>query len=233
MFILFFPFPFSLLKPTVFGLFLVTNSLPWCPPLQPSPHLTSLWKPSLSPCLSSVASPDHPQQQIIQYLCLITCYTSSPLSFQPPTHPLSPLQNIPALFLNLSSVHSSTTSPLSLSLYAPSPVTPPHVSSRLPRYHPPFSSSIPSSLFRFQTPFGWSIGLSLANDSEVVWTVVDSLLELQLPYIPLIHSSLHWLMERGVTGQPFIVEEAGTEKQINTGGTFGLILDSLFWSHCQ
>lgn len=32
----------------------MTSSLPWYPPLQPSPHLTSLWKPSLSPCLSSV-----------------------------------------------------------------------------------------------------------------------------------------------------------------------------------
>lgn len=161
---------------------------------------------------------------------LVTHRLLSHSNLPPVFHPLPPKKYTSTL--SLSSVHSPTTSPLSL--YAPSPVTPPHpASSRLPCYHSPFSSSIPSSLFRFQTPFGWSIGLCLANDSEVVWTVVDSLLEVQLPYIPLMYSSLHWLMERGVTGQPFIVEEAGTEKQINTCGIFALILDSLFWSHCQ
>lgn len=122
------------------------------------------------------------------------------------THPLlsSSLCNIPIPFL----------SPLPLPNFFFFPLCEtPHTSSRLSCYHPLLFSPIPWSLFRFQTPFGWSIGLSLANDSEVVWTVVDSLLEGQLPHIPLIYSSLHWLMERGVTGQPFIVEEARAENK--------------------
>lgn len=71
----------------------------------------------------------------------------------------------------------------------------------------------PGRSFGFPTPFSWSIGLCLVNESEVVWTVVDSLLEGQLPHIPLIYSSLHWLMERRVMGQPFIVEEAWPENK--------------------
>lgn len=95
----------------------------------------------------------------------------------------------------------------------PSSARRPCTSGRLSCYHPLLFSPIPWSLFWFQTPFSWSIGLSLANDSEVVWTVVDSLLGGQLPHIPLIYSSLHWLMGRGVTGQPFIVEEAWPENK--------------------
>lgn len=86
-----------------------------------------------------------------------------------------------------------------------------HTGSRLRCYHP--LSSDPWSLFRFQTPFSWSIGLPSAQDTEVVWTVVDSLFEGQLPDIPLIYLSLHWLMEREVTGQPFIVEGAWPENK--------------------
>lgn len=91
---------------------------------------------------------------------------------------------------------------------------------RLSRYHPLLLLllffPIPWSLFWFQTPFGWSIGASLENDSEVVWTVVDSLLGGRLPPLPLIYSSLHWLMDRGVQRSTFYYGRILTWKQINT-----------------
>lgn len=123
--------------------------------------------------LYMLASQDHPKLKIIRYLitCPITCYTSLPLStiFQ------SPLLLLRSLY----------------------PARPPTPAADCRAIMPLLFSPIPLSLFRFQTPFGWSIGLSLANDPEVVWTVVDGLLEDQLPHIPLMCSSLHWLMEKG------------------------------------
>lgn len=93
---------------------------------------------------------------------------------------------------------------------------------RLSCYHPLLLlvSPIPWSLFWFQTPFGWSIGPSVENDSEVVWTVIDSLLGGQLLLIPLIYSSLHWLMERGCQRSTFCYGSILTQKQINTFSLF-------------
>lgn len=123
--------------------------------------------------------------------------------------PLQPILQIPFKY--------STTTQRHLLVSLLSTVRPPTPCGRLLCYHHPLLfASIPWSLFRFQTPFGWSIGLPSVNGSEGVWTVVDSLLEGQLPHIPLIYSSLHWLMEKGVTGQAFIVEEAWPKRQINT-----------------
>lgn len=148
----------------------------------------------VSLCLLALS--DHPQQHIIQYL--FTCLS------RPTYCILFSMQYSSTLFFPLP--------PLPSFRAPPSSARRPCTSGRLSCYHPLFSP-IPWSLFWFQTPFSWSIGLSLANDSEVVWTVVDSLLEGQLPHIPLIYSSLHWLMGRGVMGQPFIVEEAWPENK--------------------
>lgn len=144
----------------------------------------------------------------------------SPMStfFRPPTatdHPLSDYLSDYLYIHLLSSLQYSRTlsicSPPYLCL--PSWVRPPTPVADCRAIIPFLFSPIPWSLFRFQTPFGWSIGFSSVNESEVVWTVGDSLLEVQLPHIPLIYSSLHWLMEKGVTGQPFIVKEARPENK--------------------
>lgn len=120
----------------------------WSPPLKLSPtrpHFGDIHPPLLLPQSPfRWPLPDHPRRHIIRYLitCPITCYTSSPLC------------NIPVLFLP----------PL-----LGSPRTPHHQQAdcraRL------LSFPIPWSLFRFQTPFGWSIGLSLCKR---LWSGLDS-----------------------------------------------------------
>lgn len=114
--------------------------------------------------------------------------------------------------------HSNTSSAIRLPICRTTYCILPPPRGRLSRYHPLLLlvSSIPWSLFWFQTPFGWSIGPSLEKDSEVVWTVVDSLLGGQLPPIPLIYSSLHWLMDRGGQRSTFCYGSILTWKQINS-----------------